>query len=61
MQKVKNIITALLTLLFIGALHHTNQKSEEVETVTAEQGYIKQLTDQIPYVVPEPMVEFPIY
>jgi hypothetical protein len=57
MQKAKNIISALLTLLVIGAFHHVNQKSEEVETVTTEQGCM----NQIPYVVPEPMVGYPIY
>ncbi len=57
MQKAKNIISALLTLLVIGAFHHVNQKSEEVETVTTEQGCM----NQIPYVVPEPMVGFSIY
>ena len=61
MQKVKNIISALLPLLVIGAFHHINQKSEKVEAATAEQVYIKQLPDQIPYVVPEPMVGYPIY
>ena len=61
MQKVKNIITALLAFLVISAFHHTNQKSGEVETVTAEQVYMNQLPDQMPYVVPEPMVGLPIY
>ena len=44
-RRQKNIITVLLALLLIGALHHINQKSEEVETVTAEQAYINQLSD----------------
>ncbi len=61
MQKAKNIITALLTLLFMGGLHHVNQKSREVETVTVEQDYMNQLPNRIPYEVPQPMVGFPIY
>jgi len=61
MQKVKIIITALHILFVISAFHHTNQKSGEGETVTAEQVYMNQLSDQMPYIIPNPMVGFPFY
>ena len=61
MKKAIIIISAFLPLLITGTLHGINQKSEEVETVTAEHVFTNQFTDQMPNVILEPMVGFPIY
>ena len=61
MKKVIIIISAFLTLLITGAFHGMNQKSEEVETVTAKQPSMNQFPDLIPYVIPDPMAGFPVY
>ena len=61
MKKSIIIVSAFLTLLITGTFHGINKKSEEVETVTAKQVYMNQLPTQIPDVIPNPMVGFPIY
>jgi len=61
MKKVIIIVSAFLALLITGAFHGINQKSEEVETVTAKQTSMNQLPDPMPNVIPYPMVGFPIY
>ena len=61
MKKAIIIVSAFLTLLITGTFHGINKKSEEVETVTATQVYMNQLPVQIPDVIPNPMVGFPIY
>ena len=61
MKKVIIVVSAFLTLLITGAFHGINKKSEDVETVTAKQVYMNQLPVQIPDVILNPMVGFPIY
>jgi len=61
MKKAIIIVSAFLTLLITGAFHGISQKSEKIETITAEQAYMNQLPAQMPYVIPHPMVGPPIY
>ena len=61
MKKSIIIVSAFLSLLITGAFHGINQKSEKIETITAEQISMNQFPDPIPNVILNPMVGFPIY
>ena len=61
MKKAIIIVSAFLILIFTGAFHGINQKSEEVATVTAKQIFMNQFPDPTPDVILEPMVAFPMY
>ena len=61
MKKAIIIVSAFLTLLITGAFHGINQKSEKIETITAEQAYMNQFPNPMPNVILNPMVGFPIY
>ena len=61
MKKAIIIVSVFLALLITGTLHGINQKSEEVETVTAKQIFMNQFPDPTPDVILEPMVAFPMY
>ncbi len=61
MKKAIIIVSAFLPLLITGAFHGINQKSEKIETITAEQTSMNQFPDPMPNVILNPMVGFPIY
>ena len=61
MKKILILLSILLTLIFAGVLYGTNQKSEEVKIVQADQSDTNQPPDQMPKLIPNPMVGFPLY
>jgi len=61
MKKSIIIVSTFLSLLITGAFHGTYQKSEKIETITAEQISMNQFPDPMPNVILNPMVGFPTY
>lgn len=52
MKKIIVILSISVTLILAGVLYGTNQQTDEVETVTAEQVYD---------FIPDPMNGYPLY
>ena len=55
------ILSLIFTLILVGVLYATYEQSNKVEPVTAEQVYMGQISYEMPDVIPDPMVGFPLY
>ena len=55
------ILSVLLTFILAGVLYATFEQPDEVELVTAEQVCMGQISYEMPDVIPDPMVGFPLY
>ena len=55
------ILSVLLTVILAGVLYATYEQPVKVETVTAEQVYMGQVSYEMPDVIPDPMVGFPLH
>jgi Trk-type K+ transport system membrane component len=62
-RKMKKIIilSVVFTFILAGVLYATYEQPNEVEPVTAEQVYMGQISYEMPDVIPDPMVGFPLY
>ena len=61
MKKLIIVSVLLLALSIVGILYGTQDQSEKEEMVTIEQMYMDQSPNQMPDVVLDPMVGFPVY
>ena len=61
MKKLIIIFILLFALSAVGILYGTQDQSEKEEMVTIEQMYMDQPPNQMPDVVMDPMVGFPVY
>ena len=55
------IFSILFTFILVGLLYATYEQPDEVKTVTAKQVYMGQVSYEMPEVVLDPMVGFPLY
>ena len=61
MKKLIIFLILLLALSLAGILYGTPEKPDEEVMVTIEQMYMSELPDQMPDVIVDPMVGFPLY
>ena len=61
MKKTIIILSILCTLILAGVLYGTQDRSDEREAVLVEEAYTAQFPAQMPDVVIDPMVSFPLY
>ena len=61
MKKIIIILSVLLALSLAGVLYATQDRSDERVKVSVEEAYTAQFPDQMPDVVLDPMVGFPVY
>jgi hypothetical protein len=61
MKKIIIILSIVFTLFLAGVLYGTQDRSDERETVSIKEAYSAQYPDQMPYVIMNPMVGFPLY
>jgi len=61
MKKIIITLSVLLTLSIAGVLYGTPEQPNEEGMVTIEQMYMSDLPDQMPNVIVDPMVGFPLY
>ncbi len=61
MKKIIVILILLFALGLAGILYGTPEKPDEKGMVTIEEMYMSELPDQMPDVVVDPMVGFPLY
>ena len=61
MKKILITLSVLLALSLVGILYATPEKPDEEGMVTIEEMYMSELPDQMPDVVMDPMVGFPLY
>ena len=55
------IISVLVTFILAGVLYATYEQPDELETVTAAQVYMGHVSHEMPDVIPDPMIGFPLY
>ena len=55
------IISVFVTFILAGVLYATYEQPDEVETVTAAQVYMGQVSYEMPDVIPDSMFGFPLY
>ena len=55
------IISVLVTFILAGVLYATYEQPDELETVTAAQVYMGHVSYEMPDVIPDPMLGFPLY
>jgi len=61
MKKIIIALSVLLTLSLAGILYGTPDQPDEEGMVTIEEMYMSEFPDQMPDVIVEPMVGFPLY
>ncbi len=61
MRKFIIILSLVFTFSIVGGLYNTLAQLKKLETVSAEESYGYQLPDQMPDVIVDPMVGFPLY
>ena len=61
MKKILIILSVLVALSLAGVLYATQDRSDVREAVFAEETYTAQFPDQMPDVIMDPMVGFPVY
>ena len=61
MKRLVIILIFLLALSLAGILYGTPEKPDEEGMVTIEEMYMSEFPDQMPDVVVDPMVGFPLY
>ena len=55
------ILIAVGILILAGVLYATYEQPDEAETVTAAQVHMGDVSYEMPEVIPDPMVGFPLY
>ena len=55
------IFSMLFTFILAGLLYATYEQPEVVETVMVKQVYMGHVSYEMPEVIPDPMVSFPLY
>ena len=61
MKKIIITLSVLLALSLAGILYSAPDQSNEEEMVTVEEMYMSEFPDQMPDVIMNPMVGFPLY
>ena len=61
MKKIIIILCVLVALSIAGILYGTPEKPDEEGMVTIEEMYMSEFPDQMPDVIVDPMVGFPLY
>jgi len=61
MKKLIVILILLLAISIAGILYGTSDQPDEEGMVTIEEMYMSDLPDQMPDVIVDPMVGFPLY
>ena len=61
MKKIIITLSVLLILSIAGVLYGTPEQPNEEGMVTIEEMYMSELPDQMPNVIVDPMVGFPLY
>lgn len=61
MKKIIIILSVLLALSLAGVLYATQEQSDERTVVSVEEAYTAQFPGQLPNVIMDPMVGFPVY
>jgi hypothetical protein len=61
MKKIIITLSVLFALSLAGILYGTPEQPDEEGMVTIEEMYLSELPDQMPDVVMDPMVGFPLY
>ena len=61
MKKIIIALSVLLALSLAGILYGTPDQPDEEGMVTVEEMYMSEIPDQMPDVIVDPMVGFPLY
>ena len=61
MKRTIIILSIVFSLSVAGVLYGNHNKADERETVLLEEAYTAQFPDQMPEVIMDPMVGFPLY
>ena len=61
MKKIIITLSVLLALSLAGILYATSDQPDKEGMVTIEEMYMSDLPDQMPNVIVDPMVGFPLY
>ena len=61
MKRTIIILSTVLTLGVAGVLYGNHSQSDHEGTVSLEEAYMAQYPEQLPVVIPDPMVGFPMF
>jgi hypothetical protein len=61
MKKIIIILSVSLTLILVGILYGNNSKPVQDEMMILEEAYASQCPEQIPDVILDPMVGYPVF
>jgi flagellar basal body-associated protein FliL len=55
------ILSVVVTFILAGVLYATYEQPDEVETVTAARVHMGHVSYEMPEIIPDPMLGFPLY